>query len=106
VYVGRDFDPGDTGEEERFSFDFVNDLEASDTITSVVWTCAVAAKSEMPDAAAATRISGAPFVSGKKTTQRVIGLLAGVTYVLTAVATTGAGDVVSLWSHVECKVPA
>jgi hypothetical protein len=106
MYVGRDFDPSDTGESERFTFDFVNDLQTGDVITSVTWTCEVAATSELADDAAAACIDGAPVISGTKTTQRVTGLQPGVRYVLQAEATTVVGDVVSLWSHVECKEPA
>ena len=45
-------------------------------------------------------------IAGTKTTQRVTGLVPGVTYVLTAMATTSKGDRISLWSPVECKEPA
>ena len=106
MYVGRDFDPSDTGESERFSFDFVNDLQTGDTIQSVLWTCEVAATSEQEDDAAGACIVGAPVIAGTKTTQRVEGLKPGVRYVLQAEATTVVGDKVSLWSHVECKEPA
>jgi hypothetical protein len=106
MYVGRDFDPSDAGESERYALDFVNDLQPGDSIASVIWTCEVAAKSDMPDEGAAAHIIGAAGISGTKTTQRVSGLSPGVTYCLTAVATTTKGDTVSLWSHVECKEPA
>ena len=106
MYVGRDFNPSDIGESERFSFDFVNDLDTDDTITSATWTCAVAAKSEGTDGNAAACINGPAVFTGTKTSQRVSGLQSGVVYVLRADVTTAEGDYVSLWSHVECKAPA
>ena len=106
MYVGRDFDPSDNGESERFSFDFVNDIEADDTITAAVWTCGVAAKSAGQDGNAAACIDGLALFTGTKTTQRVSALQPGVIYMLRADVTTAKGDVVALWSHVECKAPA
>jgi len=106
MYVGRDFDPSDTGESERYSFDFINDLQPGDSIASVAWACSVSNRSQQSDPDAASRISEPPVYLGTKTTQRVTGMLPGVIYVLTATVTSTMGDAVSLWSHVECKVPA
>jgi hypothetical protein len=106
MYVGRDFDPSDTGENERYTLDFINDMQAGDGIHSAVWTCGVAAKSQNPDDAAGGCISEPAVYLGSKTTQRVNGMKPGVIYVLKATVTTTLGDVVSLWSHVECKAPA
>lgn len=106
MYVGRDFDPSDIGESERFSFDFINDVEAGDTITGATWTCGVAAISEGADDGAAACINGPPVFTGTKTTQRVSGLKAGVTYVLRADVTTAKGDLVALWAHCKCVAPA
>jgi hypothetical protein len=106
MYVGRDFDPSDTGENERYTLDFVNDMQVGDTIASVAWTCSVAAKSENADEAAAGCISEAAIFNGSKTTQRVSGLKSGVIYTLRADIVTTNGDTVALWSHVECKAPA
>ena len=105
MYVGRDFDPSDTGESERFTFDFVNDIQAGDQIIGATWTCEVSERSLLADAEAASRIAGTAIFSGTKTTQRVTGLQPGVVYVLRADVTTEKEDIVSLWSHVECKEP-
>jgi hypothetical protein len=106
MYVGRDFDPSDTGESERYTLDFVNDLQVGDTIVSAIWTCEVAAKSAGADSGAASRVDGAAVNSGTKTTQRITGMQPGVIYCLTATVVTTLQDTVSLWSHVECKEPA
>ena len=106
MFVGRDFDRSDNGESERFSFDFVNDIEAGDTITGATWSCAVAAKSAGTDANAAGCISEVAIFTGTKTTQRVSNLQPGVIYMLRADVVTAKGDLVALWSHVECVAPA
>jgi hypothetical protein len=106
MYVGRDFDPSDTGESERYTFDFINDVQSGDFIEGAVWACEVAAKSAAPDVDAASRIDGPAVFTGTRTTQRVTGMVPGVTYCLTATVTTALLDTVSLWSHVECKDPA
>lgn len=106
MYVGRDFDPTDNGESERFTFDFVNDLQTGDVIETATWACEQAAKSAADDPNAASRISGAAVLDGTKTTQRVTGMLPGVVYVLTAKVVSLMGDTISLWSHIECKEPA
>jgi hypothetical protein len=106
MYVGRDFDPSDTGESERYTFDFINDVQSGDFIEGAVWTCEVAAKSANTAPNAAACIDGPAVFTGTRTTQRVTGMVPGVTYCLTATVTTALLDTVSLWSHVECKDPA
>ena len=107
MYVGRDFDPSDSGEAELYGFDFVKDVRPGDTLASAAWSCKVAAISENadPDDPAAY-IIGTAGAAGTKTTQSIAGFKPGVTYMLQATATMNSGDIVSLWSHVECKEPA
>ena len=50
----------DPQESESYTFDFVKDLAAGETIVSAAWECAVAADSKLPDADAATRLVGVP----------------------------------------------
>lgn len=100
MYVGKDFDAADPLESEVYTFDFVKDLPTGETIASAVWTCTVAADSDADDAAASSRLSGSPTVIGKKTSHRLLGLVAGVKYLLQAVATTNTGNVIALHSHV------
>jgi hypothetical protein len=57
------------------------------------------------DASASTRISGAATVSGKTTSQRVAGLVAGARYRLQAIAVTTFGNTVSNHSYVTCQAP-
>lgn len=106
MYARRDFDPVDVGEIGEFTFNFSRDLASGDTIASVVWACTVADSSDGADASASSRLSGSPSNTTIKTTQRVSGLVAGVKYVLQASATTTLGDMLSLWSYVDCKEPS
>jgi len=106
MHVGRNFDPADAGESERFTFDFVNDLNAGDLVTSSSWECEVASISEASDAAAASHVDGDAVINKTRSTQRISGLQAGVIYCLTATVETMNGDTISLWAHCECKEPA
>ena len=103
MYAGRDFDPSDTGENETYTFDLVNDLAATgETITSAAWTCAVVSG---VDANAATCVFGSATISGTQTSQRINGLKPGVVYRLQVKAVTSLGNTVSLYSHVKCANP-
>ncbi len=105
MYAGRDFDPADPGEDEVYSFDFAKDMQKLDVIVAAEWFCEVAEISEEDDEDAATYITGDATFGGTKTTQRVSGFKAGVTYALQAKVETQQGDTVSLWAHVECREP-
>ena len=102
MYIGRDFDPGDVGENDVYTFDFVNNLNVGETLSSATWTCAAVTGA---DAAASTRLYGSASCSGTQTSQRVYSLLPGVRYRLQALATTSLGNTKSLWAHVTCANP-
>lgn len=106
MYIGRDFHPSDVGESEDYSFDFVKDLAADETIVGATWSCTVAEDSEGEDADAADHVAVPATFEGQVTTQHVSGLVDGVKYVLQAVVETNAGNTVSLWSHVLCRAPS
>jgi hypothetical protein len=105
MYVGRDFDPIDPGEEENFEFDFSKEMAEADTIVSAEWEAEVAETSVGEDAQASTRIMGSAVVSGKKVVQLVGTCVGGVTYMLKANIVTSSGEKKSLWSHTECVEP-
>jgi len=106
MYADRDFDPADPDESEVYSFDFVKELAPGESISSAVWTCIVASDSEASDGLASSRLSGAPTNAGTISSHRVIGLLTGVKYVLQAVVTTSASNLVALHSHVTSRDPS
>lgn len=104
MYVGNDFDPSDTGEDEIYEFNFTLLLATGETIQSAIWTCKVAAGT---DPSPASRLQGAPATSpdGAKTQQWLSGLIPGNKYLLEAMVTTSIGQMKSLWSHVTCADP-
>lgn len=110
MYVGKDFDPSDTGEAETYGFDYGAILAAGETIASVVWTCAVISGS---DSIPMSRLNGSPNIiaspstgaASAATTQSVSTMLPGVQYRLQALVTTSLGQKLSLWSHVQCNAP-
>lgn len=107
MYVGRDWSPAAPGEAEAYTLDFVNDIDAQDSLVSATWTCAVASWSAATDASAASRVTSPGAVGASngrtKTSTMVSGLLPNVTYVLEATAVTTFGNTVKLHSHVVCQ---
>lgn len=106
MYCGRDFDNMDAGyESDVFTIDFVNDLNAGESISSVVFSIAVM---QGTDAGAATRLSGGPSISTTKVSQAVDvrGAPSGVLYRLQATIATNQRVAISLWSHFWSRSPA
>jgi hypothetical protein len=106
MYVGKDFDPADPSEtNEPYTFDFVNDVVAGETLVSAVWTCVVAPDSRVPDANPSSHIVGSSSVSGTKTSMTFASFLPGVKYLLKAVVATTLNSTPALHSHVLCSAP-
>ena len=105
MYVGRDFDPIDPGEEEYFQFDFAREIPTGVTIVSTTWVAAVAETSDVDDASASTRIMDPAIVNGTKSVQKVGGCIGGVRYVLEAKVVLSNTEKKSLWAHCECTEP-
>lgn len=99
-YVGRDFPIMDPSEQVDLTFDFSNDAARCDNVASATWTVAVVTGT---DASASTRAIGDVDTSGQEVTQRMGGLLNGVKYKVTALATMNSGEVLGLYSHVTGK---
>ena len=98
----RDFDPINPGESEVFTFDFVNDLPASDTIASASVTLAASVGS---DPQASSRLVNAAQTSGTQVLQRIGGCLGGVVYLVSATVLTTQGNTLTLWAHLPCQAP-
>jgi hypothetical protein len=88
-----------------FGLDFVNDLTATETLSTAVWTIDVRYG---VDPAPASHLVGPPVLVvpvgttlQTATVQRISGLLPDVTYTVRAVVTTNAGNMLSLWSHIR-----
>lgn len=99
-YIGRDFPIMDPSEQIDLTIDFVNDAAKGDDIASATWTVAVVTGT---DASASTRALGDIDVCGQQVTQRMGGVLNGVKYKVTALATMDSGEVLGLYSHVTGK---
>lgn len=99
-YVGRDFPIMDPSEQIDLTLDFVNDAARCDNIASAVWTVTVVTG---VDGSASTRALGAISTCGQRVTQRMGGLLTGVKYKVTALATMQSGEVLGLYSNVTGK---
>lgn len=104
-YVQRDFDSMTPDESEVFSFDFVNDVDKSETISSAKWFCTDMATGSSADPDARAHVVGMAAYTGTVTTQRIEGLMGGHTYRLEAIVKTSAGNTRSLHSHVACVTP-
>lgn len=104
MYVGNDFDPSDTGEDEIYEFNFTLRLATGETIQSAIWTCKVAAGT---DPSPASHLQGSPATSpdGTRTQILIGGLIPSNKYLLEAMITTSLGQEKSLWSHVTCSDP-
>lgn len=92
------FSSADQGENELFTFDFVNDLAPGDSIASAVWEITVAVG---VDADVADRAVGDPTIFGTRVTQRASGFLPGVQYVMACTITTTMGNDLELWSYLD-----
>ena len=96
------FSSANPTESELFTFNFVNDLGAGDSIDTgqaAVWTCTVL---EGEDSAAQSRITDVGF-SGTKSTARGAGFLADVVYCLASTIKTTLGDTLTLWAQLPGK---
>lgn len=102
MYVGQDFSVCDPSENELYALDFVNDLASGEFLVASTWSCTV---SQGTDPNPSARLSGSAHVFGTTiTTQRVLGGIAGVSYVLQATVTTTSGNTLVLWSHSRVEV--
>ncbi len=101
MYVGRDFDPANSTENEVYSLDFVNELasgEALLSITSIGFTVF-----QGTDADPTSHLSGTPSISGTIVSQRISGLTSGVTYTLSMTVLTTQTNTITLFSRVACR---
>lgn len=90
----------DPGDQDDLTLDFVNDAAKCDDVASATWTIAVVTGT---DASYATRAVGSTTWCGQRVTQRMGGLLNGVKYKVTAVATFKSGAVLGIYSNVTGK---
>lgn len=99
-YIGNDLKNMDpTVEDEPYSLNFASDRNNPlDTIVSVVWTLTPTVGTDVD---ASTRF-GSPTFTAQSATVIITGLLSGVRYRLQAVTTWTSGEVLSLYSFINC----
>ena len=98
MFVGREFDVADPGENQVYGFDFVNDLNPGDTIVSQNSYLTVQTGI---DSNPSSHLQGNPVLfTPTIVIQRIFDLLPGVTYDFQVVVTTQDGDVLSLYSRI------
>ena len=100
MYVGRDFPVANQVENYVYGLDFVNDIPPLDSIATATTYLTVFSG---VDATPSSHLVGSPQVNATVVSQRISGLLAGVTYILQAVAVTADGDTFSLYSRIACE---
>jgi hypothetical protein len=102
-YVGRDFDPANPTESKVYSLDFVYTLQSGETINSV--TSIDLTVFQGMDANPNSHLTGNPSVSGMIVSQRVGGLVAGVTYAFSVTVNTSPpfSNVITLFSRIACR---
>lgn len=98
--IPRDFDPADPNESEFYSFDFKNELQSGEAVSSVAFDLTL---SQGVDADPTSRKDGSPVIDGTVVRQRLTNLQAGAVYVLRALVNSSAGNELSLWSHIKCN---
>jgi hypothetical protein len=83
------FSPKDPREVDTFTVDFRNLLATGETIQSATWACEVLKGN---DAAPTVMIIGSADINGTNVSQQITGGVAGVTYLLSCLAVTSAGN--------------
>jgi hypothetical protein len=95
TYVGSFAPYSDVGEDEVFSFDFVNELQPGETISSVQWT--------VSDTNIA-QAQGAPVFDGSVVSQRLRSLKSG-TVQLGCYVKTSLGNRIHLYGDLPIQQP-
>lgn len=101
AYSGTDFPTVNPGEVRTVSFNFTTSLQGGETVSSVSW--GMTALGGL-DVYAQSHITEGTL-SGAIATNVVSGLMGGIKYIIEALATTSAGNVYALYSHMLCQAP-
>lgn len=103
MYAGNDFSDMSPNDDRVLTFDFVNDVDAAETITSAVWTCELHPDMDPSvDTDLAGHIQGSPSISGSKVSQLVGDLKAGVVYRIRCMAVSANQPHIELYAHLRC----
>lgn len=106
-WIGNDFMDTEPGETATYTIDFNESMpNAGESIVTSVWDVQIKPGSIGTDPDPGSRLVGPATIQGTKSLQLIGSMLAGVTYRLTAVTTTSAGQVLRPYSHVKCTSPS
>lgn len=108
MYAGKDFSDIAPEEEINLSFDYTRDLSQGEKLVSATWTCEVESGD---DPNPQSHVMGSATINDSVefdlpdvvATQRIAGLLNGVKYRFTSLATTDQAQVLELFSFAVCK---
>lgn len=99
----KEFSVKRPGETVTLSFRYTRDLGPGETLTSVQGVTASVFSGD--DSSPAAILSGAPAVVGDRVLQQVTAGLAGVRYLMVALAPTSAGNVLQLEGILPVEAP-
>ena len=100
-----DTEPGSVGD---YTIDFGPNVSTGGSIVTALWSLAVryVAPGYDIDPDPASRLDGAPTISGTAVIQRISDLVDGNTYLVTSTATMEDGEIVILWCTLSAVAPA
>ena len=103
-----DFDPTEPGSIVNYTMGYDGNVPVGATIVSAVWALLVryVAPGYDIDPAPVDRLVGDATIIGTNTVQRIEGLYAGNTYLVTSTATLSDGEIVIIWCTLRCVAPA
>lgn len=91
-----------TAESEPFGFDFTKDLPAGDRVTGIASVFFTQVGGTAIDPNVASRMVGSAYVNGNIASQRLVNLVPNCIYKLLIYVSTLNGNVLDLWSYVNC----
>lgn len=102
MYLGRDWEPIESGETDVFSVDFSAVVNNGETITTSSVVCAVASNSPASDPTPSSRLIGVSSITNNIVSQRIGGCADGAYYTLTFQIVTSDGRTLKRWSRFQC----
>lgn len=99
MLITTQFEPIDPNERKAYGFDFSAYLDSGDTVSTVAWSVTVLVGT---DASPSGILDGGATIVGAVASQFIADAIEGVTYILTARATTANGSLLELSGVLRC----
>lgn len=100
MYIGIDYSPANTVENEVFTYDWVNDLAEGELPTGTTCALEVSPQSLGTDPSPSSHLIGSATTTGTVASQRIFGLLPNVLYIIEWTATTTLANTKFAYSHI------